>query len=172
MKKIISLLSTTLLIISLQAQSITSYLSGLEDGDEYGVVTINKEMFKMIAAFDVDLGDDEDAIRDLIRDINKVRVFINEENGTYEEYKEIKGIAQGTSMENLISVKDGSERVDLFTNPTSSDDIVDGLLLLVREESQNVFIHIDGRINLSHLAKLTDKLDIDGLEYLQKIDND
>lgn len=171
MKKIISLLSTTLLIMSLQAQSITSYLSGLEDGDEYGVVTINKEMFKMIAAFDVDLGDDEDAIRDLIRDINKVRVFINEENGTYEEYKEIKGIAQGTSMENLISVKDGSERVDLFTNPTSNDDIVDGLLLLVREESQNVFIHIDGKINLSHLAKLTDKLDIDGLEYLQKIDD-
>jgi len=169
MKKIISLLSTTLLIVSLQAQSINDFLSTLEDGDEYGVVTINKEMFKMIAAFDVDLGEDEDAIRDLTRDINKVRVFINEENGTYEEYKKIKGIAQSSSMENLISVKDGSERVDLFTNPTNSDEVVDGLLLLVRETEQNVFIHIDGKINLDHLAKLTEKLDIDGLEHLEKI---
>ena len=171
MKKIISLLSTTLLLVSLQAQSINNFLSGLEDGDDYGVVTINKEMFKMISAFDVDLGDDEDAIRDLIRDINKVRVFINEENGTYDEYKEIKGIAQNSSMENLVSVKSGSERVDLFTNPTQSDDIVEGLLLLVREDTQNIFIHIDGKINLKHLAKLTEKLDIDGLEYLNKIDD-
>ncbi len=172
MKKIISLLSTTLLLVSLQAQSINNFLSGLEDGDDYGVVTINKEMFKMISAFDVDLGDDEDAIRDLIRDINKVRVFINEENGTYDEYKEIKGIAQGSSMENLVSVKSGGERVDLFTNPTNSDNIVEGLLLLVREGSQNVFIHIDGKINLKHLAMLTEKLDIDGLEYLNKVGED
>jgi len=72
-------------------------------------------------------------------------------------------------MESLVTVKDGSERVELFTNPTSKDDIVDGILLLVREGSNNVFIHIDGKINLSHLAKLTESLDIDGLEHLGKI---
>jgi len=157
------------LTVSMDAQSIKSFLENLEDNDDYGVITINREMFKMFASFEIDLGEDEDAIKDLVNDINKVRVFINEDNGTYEDYKEIKQLAGGTSMDNLISVKDGKERVDLFTNPTSQDGVVDGLLLLVRENTQNVFIHMDGKINLNTLAKLTEKLDIDGLEHLKKI---
>ncbi len=169
MKKFIIILAASFLAFSIQAQSVESFLEGLEDSDDYGVITINKEMFKMVASFDVDLGDDEHAIKDLINDINKVKVYINEDSGTYEEYKEIKGLASSTSMENLISVKDGGERVDLFTNPTAQDGVVDGLLLIVREDDQNVFIHMDGKINLQDLAKLTEKLDIDGLNHLKKI---
>ncbi len=169
MKQSIILIAALFLSMSISAQSINSFLSQLEDNDDYGVITINKEMFKMLASFDIDLGEDEAVIKDLINGIQKVRVFINEENGSTEDYKKIKDIATGTTMDNLISVKDGAERVDLFTNPTSDDGIVDGLLLLVHEETQNVFIHIDGKINLSHLAKLTEKMDIDGLEHLKKI---
>lgn len=169
MKKISIILSAFLLTISIQAQSIESFLEKLDDNDEYGVITINKEMFKMMASFDVDLGEDEQAIKTLINDINRVRVFINDETGTYEEYKEIKGIANNASMENLISFKEKGERVDLFTNPTSQDGVVDGLLLIVREETQNVFVHMDGKINLNDLSKLVEKLDIDGLDHLKKI---
>lgn len=169
MKKISILLAAFVFSMSIQAQSIQSFLEDLDDSDDYGVITINKEMFKMIASFDVDLGEDEAAIKDLINDIKRVRIFMNEETGTYDEYKEIKGIASQSSMDNLVSVKDGGERVDLFTNPTSDDGVVDGLLLLVRENTHNVFIHMDGKINLKTLAKLTEKLDIDGLEHLKKI---
>lgn len=169
MKKFSIILAVSFLAFSMQAQSITNFLEKLEDGDDYGVITINREMFKMFASFDVDLGQDERAIKDLISNINKVKVYINEDSGTYEEYKEIKGIANSASMENLISVKDGGERVDLFTNPTSEDGVVNGLLLIVREDTQNVFIHMDGKINLKDLAKLTEQLDIDGLDHLKKI---
>jgi len=155
--------------MSMHAQSIKSYLEDLDDKDEYSIVTINKEMFKMIASFEIDFGEDEDAIKDLINDINKVRIFINEEAPDASDYKALKNIAGNTSMDHLISVKDGSERVDLYTNPTSDDSIVEGLLLLVKEESQNVFIHMDGKINLKTLGMLTEKLDIDGLEHLKKI---
>ena len=170
MKNLGVLFVALFLSATLSSQSINSFLERLDDGDEYGVITINKEMFKMLAGMDIDMGEDEEVIKDLIGGINKVRVFLNEDNGSYDDYKEIKGIADGTSMDNLLSVKDKGERVDLFTNPTSSDGVVDGLLLLVHEETSNVFIHIDGTINLNHLAKLTDKLDIDGLEHLKKID--
>ena len=172
MKHIGILLVAIFMSVSLEAQTIQSFLADLEDNDDYGVITINREMFKMIASFDIELGEDEEVIRDLINDINKVRVFINEDNGSYEDYKQIKGIASGTTMDNLISVKDGSERVDLFTNPTSDDGVVDGLLLIVHEDTQNVFIHIDGEINLNHLAKLTEKMDIEGLDQLKKISKD
>ena len=170
MKNLGVLIIGLFLSITVTAQSINSFLERLDDGDEYGVITINKEMFKMLSGMDIDLGEDEEIIKDLVDGINKVRVFLNEDSGSYDDYKEIRGIAEGTSMDNLISVKDKGERVDLYTNPTRNDGIVDGLLLLVREESSNVFIHIDGKINLNHLAKLTDKMNIDGLEHLKKIE--
>lgn len=169
MKKISTLLLGLVLSISIQAQSIASFLEDLEDGDDYGVVTVNREMFKMIASFDIDLGEDEEAVKEMINNIKKVRIFMNEENGSYEDYKSIKGIANSTTMDNLISVKDGGERIDLFTNPTKDDGIVDGLLLLVHEEDSNVFIHIDGKIDLNLLAKLTEDMNIEGFEHLKKI---
>ena len=169
MKKIGILFAAFFLSLSIEAQTINKFLENLDDGDEYGVITINRELFKMMASFDIDLGEDEDAIKELISGIDKVRVFINEDTGTYEDYKALKTIADGTDMDNLISVKDKGERVDLFTNPTRDEGVVDGLLLIVHEDTQNVFIHIDGVINLNHLAKLTESLDIEGLDQLKKI---
>ncbi len=167
MKTFLSTVVTFLLIISINAQSVSSFFERLEDGDDYAVITINKEMFRMIASFDAE--SDDEGVKDLIKNIKRVRVFVNDETAEYTDFKELKALAGGTSMTNLISVKDGGERVELFTKPTNDDKYVDGLILLVHEEDQNVFIEIDGRINLDDLAKLTDKMDIDGFDHLKKI---
>ncbi|MEL6122954.1 MAG: hypothetical protein AAFR14_04475, partial [Bacteroidota bacterium] len=58
---------------------------------------------------------------------------------------------------------------ELFTNPVGDEGVVDGLLLLVHEGDQNVFIKMDGRINLDDLARLTESMDIDGFDQLKKI---
>lgn len=169
MKTIASITMAFLMIASIQAQSISSFFEDLEDRDDYAVITINKEMFRMIASFDVEM--DDEGIKDLIKNIKRVRIFMNDETAAYEDFKKIKSLAASTSMTNLISVKDGSERVELFTNPTDDDRYVNGLILLVREEDQNIFIEIDGKINLDDLSKLTDKMDIDGFDHLKKIGN-
>ena len=167
MKTILSTVVIFLLITSLNAQSISSFFERLEDGDDYSVITINKEMFRMIASFDAEF--DDEGVKDLIKNIKRVRVFVNDETATSEDFKELKSLASSTSMTNLISVKDAGERVELFTIPTNNDKYVDGLILLVHEEDQNVFIEIDGKINLDDLAKLTEKMDIDGFDQLKKI---
>lgn len=167
MKTIITLMASLILMSSIQAQSIKSFFNDLEDKDDYAIITINKEMFRMIASFDVDF-DDKD-IKELVKNIKRVRIFSNEDAASFDDFKEIRDLARETSMNNLISVKDGSERVELFTGGDADDRYVDGLLLLVREENQNVFIEMDGKINLDALASLTDKLDIDGFDQLKKI---
>ncbi len=167
MKTLMSLIVSLVLITNINAQSISSFFDRLEDGDEYAVITINREMFRMIAAFDVDI--DDQAVKELVKNIKRIRIFVNEETASYSDYKEIKRLAASSTLTNLISVKDGDERVELFTNPTDDEQYVNGLILLVREEDQNVFIEIDGKINLAALSKLTDKMDIDGFKHLNKI---
>lgn len=167
MKTFLSTVIAVLLISSIQAQSISKFFDRLEDQNDYAVTTINKEMFRMIASFDG--GTDTEGVKELIKNIKRIRLFINDEAASYEDFKELKNLATQASMNNLVSVKDDGERVELFTLPTSDDKYVDGLIVLVHESDQNIFIEIDGKINLDDLARLTEKLDINGLDQLNKI---
>ena len=168
MKIYISLITGLLLTFSVSAQSLTSFFNDLEDRNDIAIVSVNKEMFKMIAAMDVDF---EDAgLKELIKGINSLKIYIQEDNADNEIFKQARSLAQNASMAELLSVKDGIEKVYLYTDSSGNSEYVKNLLLMVHDEDQNVFIRIDGTIKLSELSKLTDKVGIDGLEHLKKID--
>lgn len=168
MKNIFSLSFAILLSLSMSAQSINSFFNDLEDRDDIAIVSVNKEMFKMIASMDVQFK--EEGLSDLIKGINSLKIYIQEDNADYELFKKVRSMAQGASMAELLSVKDGSERVYMYTDSDEGTDYVKNLLLMVHDDKQNVFIRLDGKVNLKELSKLTDKMGIDGLEHLKKID--
>lgn len=168
MKNIIALSLCLFLSLTISAQSLTSFFDDLEDRNDIAIVSVNKEMFKMIASMDVQFK--EEGLSELIKGINSLKIYIQEENADYELFKKVRSMAQNASMAELLSVKDGSERVYMYTDQSNGADIVKNLLLMVHDGDQNVFIRLDGKINLKELSKLTDKMGIDGLEHLKKID--
>lgn len=168
MKTFITIIIGLFLSASLGAQSMNSFFNDLEDRDDIAIVSVNKEMFKMIAAMDVDF--EEEGVSELIKGINSLKIYVQEENADYNIFKQARSLAQGASMSELLSVKDGSERVYLYTDGSGDTDFVKNLVLMVHDGDQNVFIRMDGNIKLSELSKLTDKVGIDGLEHLKKID--
>ena len=170
MKNIFVIITAVVLSMSttLSAQSINSFFNDLEDRDDVAIVSVNKEMFKMFASMDIDV--DGANVKDIVKDINSLKIYIQEENADYETFKTARGIAQSSSMSELLSVKDGSERVYLYTDQSDGDNYVKNLFLMVRDTDQNVFIRLDGRVNLDDLSKLTDNIGIDGLEHLKKIE--
>ena len=168
MKNIITLVIALLLSSSMMfGQSLKSFFNDLEDRDDVAIVSVNKEMFKMFSAMDIDL--DGANVKEMVKDINSLKIYIQEENADYEVFKQARTLAQSSSMTELVSVKDGSERVYLYTDKSDGDEFVENLLLMVREPDQNIFIRLDGRVNLDDLSKLTDNIGIDGLEHLKKI---
>ncbi len=165
-----SLFITLLLLTStINSQSLNSFFNDLEDRDDVAIVSVNKEMFKMIASMDIDVEGAD--VKEMIKDINSLKIYIQEDNADYETFKSARGIAQSSSMSELLSVKDGSERVYLYTDQSDGDNYVKNLLLLVRDSDQNVFIRLDGKVNLDDLSKLTDNMPFDGLEHLKKIED-
>jgi arginine repressor len=169
MKNIITLTLALLLTTSMMfGQSLNSFFSDLEDRDDVAIVSVNKEMFKMFAAMDIDV--DGADVKEMVKDINSLKIYIQEDNADYEVFKQARTLAQSSSMSELISVKDGSERVYLYTDKSDGDKYVENLLLLVREPDQNIFIRLDGKVNLDDLSKLTDNIGIDGLQHLKKIE--
>lgn len=169
MKKIFSMIVILMIGLTSYAQSLNSFFNDLEDRDDVAIVSVNKEMFKMIASMDVDIEGAD--VQEMIKDINSLKIYVQDENVDYETFKSARAIAQSSGMSELLSVKDGSERVYLYTDQTDGDNYVKNLLLMVHDTDQNVFIRLDGRVNLDDLSKLTDKIGIDGLEHLKKIDD-
>ena len=172
MKNVFLILIAFLVSISLDAQSLKSHFESLEEGDEYAVITVNKQLFKMLGSFDIEMEEDVD-IKEIIKDINKLKIYALDEGASYEDFKKVQTLAESASMDQLLSVKDGSERVYLYTNSSDGSNIVKDLLLLVREgedDGSNVFIWLDGKINLNDISKIAKKFDIDNLDHLEKID--
>ncbi len=168
MKKICSVVVILLIGLTTYAQSLNSFFNDLEDRDDVAIVSVNKEMFKMIASMDVDIEGAD--VQEMIKDINSLKIYVQDENADYETFKTARSIAQSSSMSELLSVKDGSERVYLYTDQSDGNNFVKNLLLMVHDTDQNVFIRLDGKVNLDDLSKLTDKIGIDGLEHLKKIE--
>ncbi len=168
MKKIITLTLALFIGLSINAQTLRSFFSDLEDRDDIAIVSVNKEMFKMIASMDIEM--DDANVKDLIKGINSLKIYIQEDNAEYDLFKQARTIAQNGNMAELLSVKDGSERVHLYTDKSDGSDIVENLLLMVHDTDQNVFIRLDGVVNLKDLSKLTDSIGIDGFEHLKKVD--
>ncbi len=168
MNKLLILSFSLLATIAIEAQGVSQFLNKLEDGDDYAVVTVNREMFKMLAAMDIEM--EEPGLKELIRSIKLLKVYIKDDGGAIEDFNNLNNLAKSSSMNNLVSVKDKSERVMLYTGASKSDEIVDGILLLVHDDNENVFLQIDGLINLNHLSSLAKNMDIKGLDSLKKID--
>lgn len=168
MNKILITLLLGLMSLSMSAQSIKSFFNDLEDRDDIAVVTVNKEMFKMISAMDDDFEDED--MKELVRSVNYLKIYIDSDGATWDEVKSLRNMAQDNSMAELLSIKDGSERIYLYTDQSDGDQYVKNLLFMMHDGDQNVYIRLDGRVNLKTVSKLTDKMGVDGLEHLKKID--
>ncbi len=77
--------------------------------------------------------------------------------------KSIKSVSkqlQKLNWEPAVSVNEGEEQVRIFVN--QHDGIIEGLLVLAAgKDSEAVFINIDGNIDPSKIAAITDSLNLD-----------
>jgi len=79
MKNIITLILALLLTSSMMfGQSLNSFFNDLEDRDDVAIVSVNKEMFKLFAAMDIDV--DGGDVKEMVKDINSLKIYIQEEN--------------------------------------------------------------------------------------------
>jgi hypothetical protein len=169
MKRVFGLLLMAVFAVgSLQAQSVGKFLKSLESGDDYAVVTVNKEMFKLISSMDIEF--EEEGLKDLIDGIKQLKVYVKEDGAEKDDFVKLKSLAQEAKMTELMSVSGGDEEVHLFTKYSDGSSMVEDLLLLVHEGTENVFIEITGKVDMKQLGKLTNKVGIGGLEHLNKVD--
>ncbi len=133
-------------------------------------VSISEKLFDLLASAAPETDAD---IKEMAGEIKGVRIltFQNAEGSakTKELYKEAEQLIP-SDMDELMNINADGENVRLFVTQ-SSEKIIDQLFMIVGGEDEFVLIDIFGKIDLSKISKLSEKMNIDGLEQLKKIEN-
>jgi hypothetical protein len=176
--KFLSLLLTALFAFSaLNAQpaSVQSFVDKYSGQDGFTTINISPKMFSMLAAMSVDEEFDEfDGIIEKITGLN-ILVYEPEEGGSARDvaalYNEVANDLPKGYYEELMTVKDKESNVRFLIRETQTG-IIDELLMLVSDTEEFVFLSLTGAIDLDAVIELSKKMDIEGFEHLEKMEEE
>lgn len=147
-----------------QDDAISKYFEKYMDDEDFSVVYISGRMFGMFA----DVDDDDKEAKEAMKGIKGLRILSTDKNG-HSLYNEAIKKFNVSEYEELMNIRDGKENVNFYIK--EENDTVKELLLLVGGESEDfVMLSFVGDINLKQISELSDSMDIDGLEHLDKVD--
>lgn len=180
MKKVmISLMVLVFAALSFNAsaQSPTDNLFdkyGAKDG--FTTVHITKELFSLFAEI-ADESDESDVqdLNSVIKGLDHIRILMCDagENKDPEVMSDFKAQLDQLKLKNfteLMTVKEGNDLVKFMIMKDGKK--IKELLLLINQPDEAGFISITGDIDLKSIAKISKSMNIEGLENLQKLDQD
>jgi len=170
MNKLFSLAILLFLSLSVSAQvdAIDRFFDQYQDNEEFTMVYVSPKMFQMFAKVAGDELDDE--LKGLVKDLKGLKVLKTETNAL-QIYKDAIKKIPTNEYELLMTARDEGQNVKILTK-TKGEDVIEELLLLVGGSDEFVLVSFVGNINLTDLARIAGKLDIDGVKHLEKLGQD
>lgn len=161
---LIILIGTSVATIA-QNDAITKYFNKYVDDTRFSAVYISPKMFQMVAKIEIE--DMEPEVQDVIRSMKGLRILHTEQN-TLALYAEAMKTIPTSEYEVLLTARENGENVRFLVK--DNGDIVEELLMIVGGEKNFALMSFIGNIDLKKIGKLAKALDIDNLEYLNKLD--
>lgn len=156
---------TTTLSSFAQEDAITKYFNKYIDDTRFSAVYISPKMFNMVSK--IEIKDMEPDVQEVIRSIKGLRVLHTEVNAL-QFYQEALKTINTKEYEVLLTARDNGENVQFLVK--SSGDIVQELLMIVGGDKNFAMLSFLGNIDLKKIGKLAKVLNIDNLQYLNKIE--
>ena len=148
-----------------QEDAIMRYFSKYVDDERFSAVYISPKMFGMVAKIEIE--DMEPEVQEVIRSMKGLRILHTELNAAQYYAEALKTISTN-EYELLLTARDNGENVRFMVK--DNGDIVQELLMIVGGEKNFALMSFIGNIDLKKIGKLAKALDIDNLEYLNKLD--
>ena len=150
-----------------QADAISTYFEKYMDDERFTMVYVSPKMFELVSKVSSEEMDQD--VKDILKDLKGLRILTTELNseGFYSEAKKMIDTKQ---YEILMTVRDEGSNIEFLVKEKA--DIIEELLLLVGGSDEFVLMSFVGNLNLKKIAKLGETLDIEGVQHLEKLDED
>lgn len=164
------LASMPLTSMAQQADAITQFFEKYVEEDGFTSIRLSQRMFSLIAQLD---NKDDREVKETASKLTGLHILAADSaelKDGLQLYREAMATLKGKNYESLMSIRDGTERIEFYILDSGTRDKVEELLMLVGGEHTFFLLSITGEISLRQIAKLADSMEIEGMKHLEKLD--
>ena len=157
----------TSFVAQAQDDAISRFFEKYQDDDDFTQVNITSRMFGLFT--DMEVNDEEDQeVLDAISKIKGLKILVkdNAHDGR-ALYKEAFTKLPKSEFDELMSIKDGDQDMKFMIK--EKGNIISELLMIGGGDNEFYIMSIVGDIDLKQISKLSSKMNIDGLQNLEKL---
>ncbi|HCW09180.1 MAG TPA: hypothetical protein DGG95_17625 [Cytophagales bacterium] len=149
--------------------AISKFFAKYQDDETFTQVKVSQKMFGLFTNMNVDKPEDKQ-ILDAISKIQGLRVLAKHETRDSRAlYKEAMSMLPVKEYEELMSVRDKDKDMKFYIKELSSGKIGE-LVMVMGGNDEFMLLSLFGEIDLKKISSIGKKMNIEGLDKLEKID--
>lgn len=169
MKKLLIITLMSAVSIAASAQNALDKMFQKYAGDEsFMEVNISSKMFSLITNMEVKTAEDKEVV-EAISKIKGLRILRKENTSDARSlYKEAFGQLPAKEFEELMTVRDKDQDMKFYIREKSGK--VSELIMIMGGAKDFMILSLFGEIDLKQISRIGRRMDVQGLEKLEKID--
>lgn len=150
--------------------AISKFFSKYQNDESFSQVTVSSKMFGLFTNMEADTQEDKE-ILDAISKLKGLRILAKQDaRNARELYKEAFTLIPVKEYEELMSVRDKDKDMKFFIKEAGAGKISE-LLMVAGGNTEFMVLSLFGEIDLKQIARIGRKLDVKGLENLEKMND-
>jgi hypothetical protein len=169
MKHILASILLIMVISTASAQdAISKFFTKYQTDESFSQVTVSSKMFSLFTQMDAESAEDKEVI-DAISKLKGLRILAKQDaRNARELYKEAFTLIPVKEYEELMSVRDKDKDMKFYIKETSKGTISE-LLMVMGGNTEFMVLSLFGEIDLKQVSRIGKKMDVKGLENLEKM---
>lgn len=172
MKKVMVVAVMMVMAVAAQAQgdAISKFFTKYQNDDSFSQVTVSSKMFSLFTNMEVENKDDQEVLN-AISKLKGLRILAKEQTRDSRAlYKEAMGMIPVKEYEELMTVRDKDKDMKFFIKEAGGK--ISELVMVMGGNEEFMVLSLFGEIDLKQVSKIGHKMNVDGLENLEKIKDD
>jgi CII-binding regulator of phage lambda lysogenization HflD len=168
MKKIIALAALMIVLNGAFAQdAISKFFTKYQDDESFTQVSVSGKMFSLFTNMEADSPEDKEVL-EAISKLKGLKILGKQNTSDARTlYKEAFALIPINEFEELMSVRDKDKDMKFYIKEKSGK--ISELLMVMGGTSDFMVLSLFGEIDLKQVSRLGKKMDVKGLENLEKI---
>jgi hypothetical protein len=171
MKKVIAALAFLMIMSGAFGQdAISKFFTKYQDDDSFSQVNISPKMFSLFTKMDAESPEDKEVL-EAISKLKGLRILGKQDaRNARDLYKEAFSLIPVKEYEELMSVRDKDKDMKFYIKENKNGTISE-LLMVMGGNTDFMVLSLFGEIDLAQVSRIGKKMDVKGLENLEKMDN-
>jgi len=168
MKKVIAVGALMIVMTGAFAQdAISKFFSKYQSDESFSSVTVSSKMFSLFTNMDADTPEDKE-ILEAISKLKGLKILGKEDaRNARELYKEAFVLIPIKEYEELMSVRNEDKDIKFYIKENAGK--ISELLMVMGGNEQFMVMSLFGEIDLKQISRIGKKMDVKGLEHLEKM---